>query len=365
VRSAYFVSLPVSRESVDILEPLRRAEPTNPKVLAELQNSYDALGDLYSSNSANAGMGMLTQAAEIHTRAADLGRNRAKLFPQDRNVQTGLSIALFKVGDDLKKVGQRKEALTYYFQARDVFAKLVEDNPDNATFKRFLAGTYTGIGDTQAWDGDLRGSLESYSKALNIMLVQAAADPKNLQAKEDLAIAYQGVGYAHGGLGHVREAMANLTLGKDITDKAIEADPQYAVGEQILAYLNIYLGYVEEREGADAAALANYRAALNIWQPMAAKAATDVDTGLRVASTEIKVADLLAKGGHYDDATAAYQKALSDAEPLTKTAVPNEWALYVVADASSGLGDVLVAQARRQVRQNGKKTQELDQARSW
>jgi len=157
--------------------------------------------------------------------------------------------------------------------------------------------------------------------------------------------------------------MANLTLGKDIADKAIEADPHYAVGKQILAYLNVYLGYVEERKGADAAALSSYRDALNIWKPMATKAATDVDTGLRVASTEIKVANLLAKGGHYDDATAAYQQALSDAGPLTKTGVPNEWALYVVADASSGLGDMFAAQARRHVRE--KKTQEWDQARSW
>jgi hypothetical protein len=77
------------------------------------------------------------------------------------------------------------------------------------------------------------------------------------------------------------------------------------------------------------------------------------------------VADLLAKGGNYDDATAAYQKALSGAEPLTKKGVPNEWALYVVADASSGLGDIFAAQARRRVREDEKKTQEWNQARWW
>jgi hypothetical protein len=75
-------ALDLTRKSVEILEPLQRSEPSDPKVLAELQNSYDALGDLYSSNSAAAGMGMLTQAAEIHVKAADLGRARAKLFPQ-------------------------------------------------------------------------------------------------------------------------------------------------------------------------------------------------------------------------------------------------------------------------------------------
>jgi serine/threonine protein kinase/tetratricopeptide (TPR) repeat protein len=357
-------ALDLTRESVEILEPLQRAEPTNRKVLAELQNSYDALGDLYSSNSTAAGMGMLTQAAEIHAKAADLGRTRAKLSPQDLDVQSGLSIALFKVGDDLKKVGQRKESLSYYFQARDIFAKLVQENPDNATFKRFLAGAYSGIGDTQAWDGDLKGSLDSYSKVLRMMLTQASADPKNRQTKEDLAIAYQGVGYAYGGLGRIREATSNLTLAKDITEKAIEADPQYEDGKQLLAYLDVYLGYVQQRSGADAAALAGYRNALSIWQPLANAAGSDVDTSLRVASAEIKVGELLAKIGHYDEATAAYQKALAGSEPLAKASVPNEWALYVVADASSGLGDVFVAQAKRRAREDDK-AQEWNQARSW
>jgi serine/threonine protein kinase/tetratricopeptide (TPR) repeat protein len=358
-------ALDLTRESVEILEPLQRSEPSDPKVLAELQNSYDALGDLYSSNSAAAGMGMLTQAAEIHVKAADLGRARAKLFPQDLDVQTGLSIALFKVGDDLKKVGQRRESLNYYFQARDVFTKLVEENPNNATFKRFLAGTYSGIGDTQAWDGDLQGSLDSYSKVLDMMLLQASADPNNRQAKEDLAIAYQGIGYAYGGLGRVRDAMANLMLAKNITEKAIEADPQYEDGNQLLAYLDVYLGYVRQRNGADAAALASYRNALSIWLPLATAARSDVDTQLRVASTEIKVGELLAKSEHFDEAKAAYQKALVGAEPLAKASAPNEWALYVVADASSGLGDVFVAQARRRVPQDQQKAQEWYEARSW
>jgi serine/threonine protein kinase/tetratricopeptide (TPR) repeat protein len=358
-------ALDLTRKSVEILEPLQRADPSNPKVLAELQNSYDALGDLYSSDSAAAGMGMLTQAAEIHVKAADLGRARAKVFPNDGDVQTGLSIALFKVGDDLKKVGQRKESLSYYFQARDIFAKLVDENPNNATFKRFLAGTYSGIGDTQAWDGDLKGSLDSYSKVLDIMLRQASADPKNRQAKEDLAIAYQGIGYAYGGLGRVRDAMANLTSAKDITEKAIAADPQYEDGKQLLAYLDVYLGYVQQRNGADAAALSSYRNALSIWQPLATAAASDVDTTLRVASTEIRVGDLLAKSGHYDEATAAYQKALAGAEPLAKANAPNEWALYVVADASSGLGDIFAAQAKRRAQEDEQRAQEWSQARSW
>jgi hypothetical protein len=50
---------------------------------------------------------------------------------------------------------------------------------------------------------------------------------------------------------------------------------------------------------------------------------------------------------------------------LAKASAPNEWALYVVADASSGLGDVFAARARGRVPEDQQKAQQWYEARSW
>jgi serine/threonine protein kinase/tetratricopeptide (TPR) repeat protein len=355
-------SLDLTRRAVGILETLQQTEPSNPKVLTQLQNSYDSLGDVLSSNGVSGGLGRLAEAAEIHRKAVDLGRARTRLFRQDPSVQQSLGVALVKVGDDLKKIGQRKEALDYYFQCRDIFAKLTADNPGNATQRRFLAGCYSAIGDTQAWDGDLKGSLESYQKILAIVQPLASADPRNQQAQEDMVSAYTGLGYAQGGLGLLRDAKANLAAARDLARKASESDPKFVDSRHFWAYSEVYLGYVEERSGASAEALTSYQTALSIWQPLAAAARNDVDTQLRTASTQNKIGDMLAKSGHFTDALAAYHQALNGAEGLAKANPPNEWALYVVADSFSGLGDALSDQAGKQ---GQSKEQKIKEARAW
>jgi tetratricopeptide (TPR) repeat protein len=273
-------------------------------------------------------------------------------------------VALIKISDDLKKIGQRKEALAYSFRARDIFSKLAAEHPTNATIRRLLAGCYSSIGDTQAWDGDPKASLESYSKTLSMAQSMAQADPKSQQAQFDLAISYEGAGYAQGRLGRVRDARINLEAAKDISEKASKADPKNTDAKHLWAYSEVLLGDLHLREGAPAPALGYYRDALSIWEPLVATARNDVDTRLRVASTEDRIGEALAKTGRFAEAIVHLHKALAGAEGLAASTPPNEWALYVVADSLSGLGDVLSASAKSQ-RQSSVRIKELNEAHSW
>jgi tetratricopeptide (TPR) repeat protein/tRNA A-37 threonylcarbamoyl transferase component Bud32 len=363
-RGDHSAALDLNSQAVAITEALRKNEPDNPKVLGQLQDAYDALGDTLSSNGPAGGLGRLAEASEIHRKAVDLGQEQARLHPDDVTFQRRLGVALIKVSDDLKKIGQRREALVYSFQARDIFSKLSAEHPTNGTLRRLLAGCYSSIGDTQAWDGDRMASLESYSKAFSIAQSLAQADPRSQQAQFDLTISYQGVGYAQGRLGDDRQARMNLEAARDLSEKASRADPTNTDAKHLLAYSDVWLGDLHERGGVHALALASYRNALNIWAPLVAAAANDVDTRLRVASTEDKIGEVLARTGRFAEAIVTYHKALDSAEALAAGKPANEWALYVVADSLSGLGDVFWASARRQ-HASRERIKDLTEARSW
>jgi tetratricopeptide (TPR) repeat protein/tRNA A-37 threonylcarbamoyl transferase component Bud32 len=363
-RGDHSAALVLNSQSVAIAEALRKTDPDNPKVLSQLQDAYDALGDTLSSNGPAGGLGRLAEASEIRRKAVELGREQARIHPNDVAFQQRLGVALIKVSDDLKNIGQRKEALGYSFQARDIFLKLANEHPTNATLRRLLAGCYSSIGDTQAWDGDAKASLDSYSKVLSVAQSLAQADPKSQQAQFDLAISYEGVGYAQGRLGRVGEAKVNLEAARDISERAAKADPKNTDAKHLWAYSEVFLGEMHERGGAHDLALNCYRTALGIWEPMVAAAANDVDTRLRVASTEDKLGEILSITGNFTEAITDYQRALAGAEGLAAAKSPNEWALYVVADSLSGVGDVFSASAEKQ-HEPGQRFKALSEARSW
>ena len=189
-------ALALTRQSVEISEAEAQKALQKDKSLAQLQDAYDALGDVLSSNGDSGGLGLLAEAAEVHRKAVDLGEERTKLYPENHDYQLGLAVALVKVGNDQQKMGKPREALATYYGARDILEKLAAAAPGNATFRRYVAGSYSAIGDAQGESGNFKGMLEAYQKVLHITQEAREADPKNEQAQDDLATAYDGVGYA-------------------------------------------------------------------------------------------------------------------------------------------------------------------------
>jgi tetratricopeptide (TPR) repeat protein len=165
-------------------------------------------------------------------------------------------------------------------------------------------------------------------------------------------------------LGRGVDARLDLETAKNISDKASKADPTNTDAKHLSAYSDVLLGDLHERGGAHALAFSYYRNALDIWEPLVAAAGNDVDTRLRVASTEDKIGDVLARTGRFAEAMVNYRRALASAEVLAALNPPNEWALYVVADSLSGLGDVFWASANRQ-RQSSERIKDLTEAHSW
>jgi len=219
--------------------------------------------------------------------------------------------------------------------------------PDNAMFRRYVAGSYSAIGDAQGQSGNFKGMLDAYQKVFHITQEAAAADPKNEQAQDDLATAYDGVGYAQYALVQSREAKANLTAAREIAAKLAAADSTNADMKQLWAFSEVYLGYWEERSGASASALKRYRLALSIWDALASAAPSDMDTSVRVASIESRIGRVLTRMGQLQEAVGDQQKALAQAQKIAAEHPGDEGPIYVVAESFVGLGDALARMAEQ------------------
>jgi tetratricopeptide (TPR) repeat protein len=198
---------------------------------------------------------------------------------------------------------------------------------------------------------------------LNMNEAAALADPRKEECQVDLVVAYQSVGYAETRLGRLRDAGVKLTAGRDTAEKVAKADPKNVYVKHLRAYSEVYLGDLEVHRGNLSQALARYWNALGIWKPLLSLVRDDVDTPLRIASTENEIGQVLLNQRRFDDAAQAFHEALVNAEPSATANPPNEWALYVVADSTSGLGDTFCDLART-IRQVNKGIKEWREARS-
>jgi serine/threonine protein kinase len=342
-------ALALTRQSVEISEAEAQAQSASQKnkALAQLQDAYDALGDVLSSNGDSGSLGLLAEAGQVHRKAVALGEERTRLYPENHEYQLGLAVALVKVGNDQQKMGKPKEALDTYYRARDIIEKLAAAAPGNAMFRRYLAGSYSAIGDAQGQSGNFKGMLEAYQKVLHTTQEAAAADPKNEQAQDDLATAYDGVGYAQYALGQSNEAKRNLTAASEIAAKLAASDSTNTDMKHLWAFSEVYLGYWEERFGATTTALQRYRLALSIWESVASAAPSDMDTSVRVASIESRIGRVLGKMGHLEEAIGHEQKALAQAKTIAAEHPGDEGPLYVVADSFVALGDALAREAEQ------------------
>ena len=327
-------SLKNGQQAVSILEDMRSKTPRDEKVLSALQSSYDAVGDALSSDANGSGLGRIAEAADVHQKALVLAQGRAKKYPR------AVAICLIKVGNDRKKLGDRRGAIAAYYQARDILQKLAGDTT-KAEPRRDVAGIASAIGDTLILDGNGKDALPVYARCLQISKDLAAADPANRLAQTDLGLAYTGVGNAFYVLGDWQSAKDNLAIAREVIGRASAHDPLDGGARDMLASLDVQIGQVDEKVGLVTQALQEYRAALAIFVASAEKDPKNIDARLNTGAACLRIAHAFARSKDFAPAAENYRKALEYVEKIATADHADERALYTAADSYSGLGEVM------------------------
>jgi tetratricopeptide (TPR) repeat protein len=127
--------------AIDLLEPLVASDASNRQYIAELATAWVRLGDVRRVE------GRLHKALELHRRALQVRRERAKRDSSFMFVPWGLAMSLNAVGELLLAISPANwlEAHQLFSEARDLIDPLLSRAPSFNQLRRELAISYEGL----------------------------------------------------------------------------------------------------------------------------------------------------------------------------------------------------------------------------
>jgi serine/threonine protein kinase/tetratricopeptide (TPR) repeat protein len=341
-----------------------KTHPSDVETLDKLEDIYELMGDIQGGNGLSANLGDTPGALENHRKALEIANRVLELKPGDPAARRSMAIYHLKIGDDLTKLGDRKQSLEEYAKALDIY-KAISAGVLSAVYSREMSLLYTRIGDTQLMDGNSAEALKSYRAAMDLAEDLAKVDPQNALAREDLAIGYAMLGKASADSGRVQEGLGLLRKAAGMIEQEIHPDFQNSDKQRVLGLLYIWHAQVLlNTPGSTESALSEYKKTVAIYERIQSAEPNDIEARITLAATNIKIAETLA-AKHPATAIALYEKAIPVLEPYALGTPPNSPAQYALGDALTGMGVALQTQARQKGATPERQLEHWTQARSW
>jgi tetratricopeptide (TPR) repeat protein len=226
------------------------------------------------------------------------------------------------------------------------FYESLRDGVDAINVKRELAVSWQKRGDVLLMNGDVDGALEVYRQAHRVLDPMAKADPQNTMLQLDVASMEYHEARALTSNGKFDEAIPKLRHALAVFEQLHAPTRSADDSPRGPGSIYIWLGEASAGQHDLAAARQYYQKAIN---SLAADLERSPDDDIRceLAVSYTKMANLLATARNPHDAFVAYQKALGVASVGAGLEHQDVPALYVLADAYAGMGDVRLADARR------------------
>jgi serine/threonine protein kinase len=203
---------------------------------------------------------------------------------------------------------------------------LSQEAGNDLSLQRELATAYEKVGDVQGDPysgslGDTASALDSYRKALAIRQKLVAADSINMAVRRELASSYMKIGSMNWLQGHWDEAIESHQKAIEINEALVAADPANVSLSGDLARNYAYLGDALAEKGNLEEALSSQRKSLAMRQGLANS--TDKTIRMEIASSHVKLADVLLRSGKIAECFENYDKGLKIFEALMLTE-PND-----------------------------------------
>ncbi len=296
------------RRAFDIGERLRREAPADRRVHWEIARNYEILAGIEENR------GQFAKAVEYLRLSYGIAESEIKTAPKERRAIRGMGVQAAELGEEVAKLGLRQEAMKYLTEALEKFEALASDSTD-AQASRELAVVEGKAGQVLLQNGDPEGALKFYRHAGEIGQKLLAADPQNAMLRMDTGGSYLSMGTALGLTGKVSESSSMLDRAIQTFTSEMAANPTYTDLPYLLALSYQAKGDLLYHCHRSDAALANYRIARTGLEKLASLAGQE-GVPQDVASAVTKIAAVLAKSGHLEQASQEYHAAVSLARPL-------------------------------------------------
>ena len=344
-----------TEQALAITQRLVTLGDTSSDVLGERAIEYEMLSDLQAGSGDQAG------ALDSIKRSLVIRQDLLKANPQDKKVQRGAAIGDVKVASALSQVGSRTEALEFYRSGLDLLESLAKDQTDARASRELAVATYYQAG-TFMVNGDTPASLAANQRALAIIDPLAQADPQNATLQLDRGGGYRVIGMDLLILGRYDEAQVMLHRAIQILEEVLAKNPADQQAPRYIGISEICVAEAEAATGKVQAALESYRKAIVRLDSLGQG---DPDIQSEAATAYVRLGRTLAKLGRRDEASASYRKALAIAEPLASAKPPSTPALYAIADAYFGMGELSRMGAANFPAASGEYRERWDEARDW
>jgi non-specific serine/threonine protein kinase/serine/threonine-protein kinase len=332
------------QEAMAISERLIKLDSSNPKVLSERSVEYQNLALMQDA------LGDRVHALESYRHNLALKQQILRTSPGYRQIRRSSGMASIMLGSALARSGQREEALKT-IQQGIAFYDSVPNGDDDINVKRERAISRQKLGDILLMNGDTQAALVNYREAHDALQPLAKADPQNTMLQLDVAAMNYHMARVLIVLGKYNDAISRLRSASAVFS-SLRADSRSADDSpRGLTAIEIWLGDAYARKDDLPAALQQYRKAINDVGPSSATG-MDADARCELAMSYIKSAAGLARLGKLGEAENAYKKALDSVSVMAIPEHQDVPALYMQAEASAGLGSIILKLARNTVDAN-------------
>ena len=348
-----------SRENIDraiaISEALNTVQPNNFNILYELSFDHEVSGTIGYPGDVKG----IQKAIEDYRRALAVEEMALKLQPDDIQTLHGYAVDSRYIGDLLERTDPNA-ALPYYEKALEINHKLTERSTEIQS-ARSVAISYGNLADVYADLGDYAREAESNSKGLEIYQGLSRADPKNALLRQGLAIAYVNTASALARVGKSAESLEYSSKGLEIMRSLVAATPQNAVQRPIFAAMLAARGTILTEANRPDAAIAELDHARTVYESLYEPGDPHTDS----AACDVKLGEAATLAGRDPAAADYFHRALTIVEPLISNAGADLDALYVAADAYSGLGELSMKKAQRRGETAEQRKSNWTESRSW
>jgi serine/threonine protein kinase len=350
-----------SRDSIDqalaISEGLNQVHPGDSHILFEVGHDHRLSGWIGYVNDPDA----LAKSNEDNRKALAADEAAAKINPGDVPTLEAYAMDLGVVGSSIEETNPQA-ALSYYQKQLEVAHQLSQRS--HATrYARQVALAYRNIGNVYYDLRDYPHTHENYVQYLSILQEANRADPKSAILEEALGLAYANIALADAKLGKTDSAFESWGRGHDILQKLVSSTPEHIAQRHSLAIIAALGGTIFMTAHRPQLAFRQFEESRTFYQSLGSSF-EESDLVMPGACSE-KMGEAAALSGEADVAANDFHQALGAAEPMISAKLPELNALYVAADAYSGLGDLSFKRAQHLSQTAAGRKANLTEARSW
>ena len=327
---------PIQR-AIAISEALNLAQPGTLKIVDEAGFDYEVSGRIGYPGDPSAKQKILAD----YRQAMAFGEIAIKLAPNDLRTLHNYAMGAGDIGNILESFDAR-EALKYYQKEMEIDLQITQRSSETR-YWRSLAIDYGMMASVYQDAGDYPHALENNKKDLEIYQnTLVAKDPNNALLQQGLAITYMNTAASAANVPNVPLALDYSNRALEIMRKLVANAPEKAFQRGIYAAMLVIRGTILTIANQPEAALSEIQRGRSIYESLFKAGAGEQ---VNVAASDVKLGEAALKAGHDEAASEYFQQALNIAEPLIPA--NNLDAIYVAADAHSGLGDLSAKKAQR------------------